>query len=117
MEKLIINLGIIATSVIRLNLVFLNILIFLCTQYLKKDHSQTVVNEGNFDISESPSCNILVQGLDALTSEESLYDKFYPFGAHKVFLLRDRFTRSSLGFGFVLFHDVSVSLLALNKRG
>ncbi|KAI0244694.1 hypothetical protein L0F63_004453 [Massospora cicadina] len=68
------------------------------------------VNVGEADIGFAPSHMILVRGLDTLTTEEELFDAVRSIAeVGRVWLVKDRFSRVSCGFGFLEFPDQAVA--------
>lgn len=77
------------------------------------------MNDGTRDIGSSPTQILLLRGLDPLTTEEELVLSLSQIpgkvgqdvskkGVRRVFVVRDRASRSSWGYAFVQFADVQV---------
>ncbi|KAJ9082572.1 hypothetical protein DSO57_1003343 [Entomophthora muscae] len=68
------------------------------------------VNTGETDIGFAPSHMILVRGLDTLTTEEELYDAVRSISeVCRIWLIKDRFSHVSCGFGFLEFPSQMVA--------
>jgi RNA-binding protein 5/10 len=79
----------------------------------------TAINDGTRDIGTAPNSIMLLRNLDPLVTEEDIAkaidsmdgvaDKVVSGGGvRKIFVIRDRTTRSSWGFAFVQFADIPV---------
>lgn len=67
------------------------------------------INDGASDISQMASNMLLLQNLDHLSSEESIFNAVKEYqGVRRVLLIKDKLTRMSCEFAFVDFNSVQV---------
>lgn len=67
------------------------------------------INDGTSDVSQMASNMLLLQNLDHLSSEESIFNAVKEYqGIQRVLLIKDKLTRMSCEFAFVDFVNVQV---------
>ncbi|CDH50263.1 rna-directed rna polymerase 2 [Lichtheimia corymbifera JMRC:FSU:9682] len=85
-------------------------------QKRSKETESMAINDGTSDVSQMASNMLLLQNLDHLSSEESVFNAVKEYqGIQRVLLIKDKLTRMSCEFAFVDFVNVQCAVTAMRQ--
>ncbi|KAI7874653.1 hypothetical protein K492DRAFT_211436 [Lichtheimia hyalospora FSU 10163] len=85
-------------------------------QKRSKETESMAINDGTSDVSQMASNMLLLQNLDHLSSEESIFNAVKEYqGIQRVLLIKDKLTRMSCEFAFLDFMNVQCAVTAMRQ--